>query len=524
MTVAAPIGMKIRTRRKARGLTQKALARHVGISASYLNLIESDRRAVGGRLLQRIAETLGLQLADLSGDQERRLVERLGELAADPSILQHHIDPASASALVSRHPDWAAALLSLSRAVRDADQQITALTDRLDQDPALMEAVHQVLNNAAAVRSTMEILSSVEDLPAEQRARFVEIVLSQSGELSGTAERLVTLFSAGNTRNRSLSPAEEVDDFLIQNQSYFPALEDAARDLRRDIRTFGQTIEGALNTFLLQRFGISVYNRSPVEADLSRFRNHSHFDAENRVLVFLDNAPPSTRQFQLARLVCQLTAPDLIDSVARDELLTSEDARSRARGALASWLAAAALFPYETFLEDAIRHRYDVELLRQRFSASVEQICQRLVSLRKPGAEGIPFGFLRADPSGHVSKRFPIAGLPIPRSGNGCPLWPLYGAFQTPDRVIRQLAEFPNGSRYLFIGRTVRHEPALFHEAPFLHAVMLACDEVHADQTVYADGLDFAARQMATPVGPNCRLCSRDNCLHRGEDSILYAR
>jgi hypothetical protein len=165
-----------------------------------------------------------------------------------------------------------------------------------------------------------------------------------------------------------------------------------------------------------------------------------------------------------------------------------------------------------------------VELLRQRFSASVEQICQRLVSLRKPGAEGIPFGFLRADPSGHVSKRFPIAGLPIPRSGNGCPLWPLYGAFQTPDRVIRQLAEFPNGSRYLFIGRTVRHEPALFHEAPFLHAVMLACDEVHADQTVYADGLDFAARQMATPVGPNCRLCSRDNCLHRGEDSILYAR
>ncbi len=78
MTVAAPIGMKVRTRRKARGLTQKALAQKVGISASYLNLIESDRRAVGGSLLQRIAEQLGLELADLSGDQERRLVERLG--------------------------------------------------------------------------------------------------------------------------------------------------------------------------------------------------------------------------------------------------------------------------------------------------------------------------------------------------------------------------------------------------------------------------------------------------------------
>lgn len=524
MTVAAPIGMKVRARRKSRGMTQVALARRLEISASYLNLIESDRRAVGGSLLQRIAEELELELDDLSGDRERRLVERLGELAADPSILQHRIDPATANALVSRHPDWAGALLSLSRGLRDADQQITALSDRLDQDPALMEAVHQVLNNAAAVRSTMEILSSVDDLPDEQRARFIEIVLSQSSALSSTAEQLVVLFSAGSTHNRSLSPAEEVDDFLIQNQSYFPALEDAARDLRREVRACGQTIEGALTAFLLQKFGISVFNRSPVEADLSRFRNHTHFDAADKVLTFLDNAPPPTRQFQLARLASQLIAPDAIAEVADDELLTSEEARARARGALTSWLAAAALFPYETFLEDAIRHRYDVELLRQRYSASVEQICQRLVSLRKPGAEGIPFGFLRADPSGHISKRFPIAGLPIPRGGNGCPLWPLYGAFQTSDRVIRQLAEFPNGSRYLFIARTVRHEPALFHEAPFLHAVMLACDVVHADQTVYADGLDFAARQMATPVGPNCRLCARTSCLHRGEESILSSR
>ena len=52
----APIGFRIRNRRKSMGLSQVALARQVGISASYLNLIEASKRDVGGALMQRIAE------------------------------------------------------------------------------------------------------------------------------------------------------------------------------------------------------------------------------------------------------------------------------------------------------------------------------------------------------------------------------------------------------------------------------------------------------------------------------------
>ncbi|MEX0760430.1 MAG: short-chain fatty acyl-CoA regulator family protein, partial [Tistlia sp.] len=247
-------------------------------------------------------------------------------------------------------------------------------------------------------------------------------------------------------------------------------------------------------------------------------------DEEQRHLVFLDNASISTRRFQLARLAAELGWEEVIEREADDPRLTSKAARAQAFRALASYLASTLLLPYERFQADAVRTRYDVELLRQRYDASVEQVCHRLVTLRRPGREGVPFAFLRANPAGFTTKRFPLPGLALARHGHACPLWAIYGSFQTPGRVIRQLAAFPDGSRYLFIARTVTKQPATFQEQPFLHAVMLACEEIHADRTVYADGLDLAAAQSATPVGPACRLCPRSACLHRAEAPIVAPR
>ena len=59
------IGATLRERRRARGITQAALAAQIGISASYLNLIESDKRSIGGALLFNGAAIL-LQRAILS--------------------------------------------------------------------------------------------------------------------------------------------------------------------------------------------------------------------------------------------------------------------------------------------------------------------------------------------------------------------------------------------------------------------------------------------------------------------------
>ena len=77
----APIGQRIRKRRQELRRSQAALAAEVGISASYLNLIEHNKRTIGGALLHRIAETLALDSRALAGTEEARLIAELAEVA-----------------------------------------------------------------------------------------------------------------------------------------------------------------------------------------------------------------------------------------------------------------------------------------------------------------------------------------------------------------------------------------------------------------------------------------------------------
>jgi predicted transcriptional regulator len=54
-------------------------------------------------------------------------------------------------------------------------------------------------------------------------------------------------------------------------------------------------------------------------------------------------------------------------------------------------------------------------------------------------------------------------------------------------------------------------------------SVMLACDALQADQTVYGDGLDLGSSAPAAPVGANCRICTRERCAYRQEDPVIDA-
>ena len=55
-------GAKVRVLRQKAGLTQADLAQKLGISASYLNLIEHERRPVTAAVLVRLAQVLDLDL------------------------------------------------------------------------------------------------------------------------------------------------------------------------------------------------------------------------------------------------------------------------------------------------------------------------------------------------------------------------------------------------------------------------------------------------------------------------------
>jgi XRE family transcriptional regulator, fatty acid utilization regulator len=84
MKRGALTGSRIRDRRVAAGMKQADLARAAGISPSYLNLIEHNRRAVGGKLLADLARTLGCELSALTEGAEAALLGALREAAAAP--------------------------------------------------------------------------------------------------------------------------------------------------------------------------------------------------------------------------------------------------------------------------------------------------------------------------------------------------------------------------------------------------------------------------------------------------------
>ena len=98
--------------------------------------------------------------------------------------------------------------------------------------------------------------------------------------------------------------------------------------------------------------------------------------------------------------------------------------------------------------------RYDIEILKSRFGVSFEQACHRLTTLRRPGAEGIPFHFIRVDIAGNISKRFSASGIHIARFGAACPRWNVYDAFSTPGMLRIQVSRMPDGGTFFCVART----------------------------------------------------------------------
>lgn len=116
----ALIGRTVRRLRTEQRLSQQVLAARLGISASYLNLIEHDQRAVTASLLIKLGETLRVDLATLSGREERQLETGLREAFADPMLSADAVPEAEIAELAAAAPNAARAIQALYRAWRVA--------------------------------------------------------------------------------------------------------------------------------------------------------------------------------------------------------------------------------------------------------------------------------------------------------------------------------------------------------------------------------------------------------------------
>jgi hypothetical protein len=171
MPDAAKFGSKIRMLRRRHGLRQVDLAERLGISPSYLNLIEHDQRPLTAPLLLKVAELFPGDLKSFGDEGHGRLVSDLHEVFGDAlfeaeDVTTTDLREAAANETVSR------AVVKLYRAYRST-----------------VEAIRDIAS---------KVSDGGEQMPGIDPARL---------------------------------PSEEISDVLQENQNYFPELEDAAERL-----------------------------------------------------------------------------------------------------------------------------------------------------------------------------------------------------------------------------------------------------------------------------------------------------
>ena len=118
----AAIGKTIRRLRMEQGYTQQGFAQKLGISTSYLNLVEHDQRNVTASLLFKLTDILKVDLAALSGVQEREYEVALREAFSDPSLAVEPVPDAEIQTLAAA-PNAARAVLALHRALAGAREE-----------------------------------------------------------------------------------------------------------------------------------------------------------------------------------------------------------------------------------------------------------------------------------------------------------------------------------------------------------------------------------------------------------------
>ena len=197
------IGPKIKSFRRQLGLQANKLAEQLGISPSYLNLIESGKRKIDGDLLLKVCEELKIELSDLTNKSDLNLVNDISELLDDQLFEDLDILGPEVKDLVNTNPKIARALIKLGDNYKQKDH---------------------------------EIISKVETL---------------SGKII-------------DSRKTSF-PGEVISDFLQEKKNYFPKLEEFANKIFDKVQLNNRTRYVALCDFLRTEYSINVKDIIPEE-------------------------------------------------------------------------------------------------------------------------------------------------------------------------------------------------------------------------------------------------------------------
>ena len=443
------VGPKIKAFRRQVGIQANKLSEQIGISPSYLNLIESGKRKADGDLIIKICKELKIELSDLTSQSNLNLENNISELLDDEIFEDLDIVGPEVKDLVNTNPKIAKALIKLGDNFKQKD---------------------------------LDIINRVENI---------------SGKII-------------DSRKTSF-PGEVVSDFLQENKNYFPNLERFANKIFDKIQINNRATYMSLCDFLNDEYKISVKDVIPKEGkSFSKI-----FDKDKRELYLSDYVPLETKKLYAAAQIAHEGAIGEINEYLSKFSFPTEESKKLTKVALLNYCGAAILMPYVQFHKECIKQKYDLELLQNTFATTFEQIAHRVTSLQDPKLPGIPFHFLRVDIAGNISKRFSLSGIEIPRYGGACPRWNVYSAFTRPGKIQAAVSKMSNGEKYVCIARTVEKGLGRFGETQSILSIGLGCEAKYAKDFVYTENLNLNDKKTEIPIGVSCRTCDRLDCSQR---------
>ena len=446
------VGPQLRQLRRERKQTQAEMAKALGVSPGYVNLLENNQRSLSVRLLMALADAYQVDWRDIVHDETSNLLAELRNVIRDPMF-------------------------------------------------------------SGAVPDLPELRAAIDHAP-----RLVEHFLSLYGIHRTTLERIMRQDANGAPEGLLATSAEAViHDFFRDHSNYFHRLEVAAEQLRAEEPCEADDIYAVLKARLANKHGISVRRRA-VEEMTQALRV---YDPGERMIYLSEALDHRNRVFQVAHVLCLVECENLLDELTADSGLPKGPRRTRCHVELANYFAAAFLMPYEPFLHIAERTGYDIDRVSAHFAVSFEQACHRLTTLQRPGAQGVPFFFLRIDKAGNVTKRFNSTSFHLAEYGGACPVWKIHLAFRTPGAILPQFVELPDGDRFFTISRTADRPAINFETLDHRLAVALGCELKYASKLAYASTFNIDDNLKFSQIGINCHLCPRQACSQRAHQPVF---
>lgn len=432
-------GPRIKRLRRDHGLTQQGMAEMLGISDSYLALIEGNRRPLTAGLIVRLAELYDFDIRSLSQEEPG----------------------GGAAAMRRRLSDPLFADLSIDR---------TELEAWIDNAPAAAEAFARLFD------------------------RWRE---------------------GGGGEQQGPGPVGAVRREIERWRNHFADLDAHAEALADELRIGAGDLYGAIAERLRVKHQLTI-RILPFDVMPDRLRR---LDLHARQLQLSELLDPAARSFQAAFQLAQIEAKAEIDALVAGAAFGDRPAERLYRRHVSAYFAAALMMPYGRFLRACETTGYDIQLLQRRFGAGYEQVAHRLTTLQRVGARGLPFFMLRIDRAGQLSKGYAGAsGSSLIDALHRCPLWAIHHAFDQPGRLIRQIAELEDGSRWFTIARSVRHHGGAADVPAAEHVVALGLAAEHAATLALARGIDLAG--PAERIGLGCTHCQRVECVQRAAPPI----